>query len=123
MTAALPGNGVRFSLGSGGWWRLIAAYIIRGGVGIDGGVSSGEQIIILGSGGQWRLVAANGVRGGGGISGGWIAAMSAASAPSGGRSVGWGLRREVAGEGDLMLTGGVAYCDAGLQPGAHASLI
>ncbi len=103
--------------------RLIAAYIIRGGVGIDCGMSSGERIIILGSGCRWRLVAANGIRGCGGISGDRIAAMSAATAPSGGGSVGWGLRREVAGEGDLMLTGDVAYGDAGLQPGAHASLV
>ncbi len=83
MTAALP---VRFrNLGSGDWWQLIAAYKIRGGGGI-----------------------------GGGISGSRIAAMLAATAPPGGWDDRWGRRQEVAGEGDLMLSGGVVYGDAGL---------
>jgi hypothetical protein len=86
-------------------------------------MSSGKRIIILGSGGWWRLVAANGAGGGGGISGGRIVAMLAAAEPTGGRSDGWGRRREVAGEGDLMLSSGVAYGDVGLQPSVHASLI
>jgi hypothetical protein len=59
----------------------------------------------------------------GGISGGQITVMSAATGPPGSWDNRCEHRREVAGEGDLMLSGGVVYGDAGLQPSTHTSLV
>jgi hypothetical protein len=96
------------------WW--LVAHGHGGGGSIGGGQSIDERFVVLRSVGRWLLLDVHII----GDSNGRIAA----TVPPGGRGDDLcGRRQKVASEGDLMLSVGVAYGDAGLQPDVHTSLL